>query len=387
MQTEKERILQMVSEGKLAVEEAITLLEALEKKGEVTQAEPAKSFEEATKEQPKQEQPKQEKTFEGMFEEEMKTFRKDITQIGSVFMDLFNKTVDKVKDFDVSTPFPLGEKVNFQEVKTFDGDAVRQVYVDLPNGSLTVEAAELNDVRVVASVRTAVVNNDAEATKQAFLEQFVVDVEQETLRVIADSKWSQVEVTLYLPRKKYDELKLRFLNGAVSLHDVEATKLRVKSLNGAVKANHVKFTDAEVKTSNGAIDLHDVRGHEIEAETMNGRIYIDGAIEEVEAKSINGAVSITTYAKHARKLEAETAAGNVEFYVPSHLALNGKLATNMGKLDVSLADIDKVASQDQPLSKSLNFTKDVDNAPKLYVDGASRTGNIIVRYTTIVDTE
>lgn len=382
MQTEKERILQMVSEGKLAVEEAITLLEALDKKSEVTQAEPAKAFEEATKEQPKKE-----KTFEGMFEDEMKTFRKDITQIGSVFMDLFNKTVDKVKDFDVSTPFPLGEKINFQEVKTFDGDAVRQVYVDLPNGSLTVEAAELNDVRVVASVRTAVVNNDAEATKAAFLEQFVVDVEQETLRVIGDSKWSQVEVTLYLPRKKYDELKLRFLNGAVSLHEVEATKLRVKSLNGAVKANHVKFTDAEIKTSNGAIDLHDVRGYEMEAETMNGRIYVDGAVEEVEAKSINGAISITTYAKNARKLEAETAAGNVEFYVPSHLALSGKLATNMGKLDVTLADIDKVESQDQPLSKSLNFTKQVDNAPKLFVNGASRTGNIIVRYTTIVDAE
>ncbi len=378
MQTEKERILQMVSEGKLAVEEAITLLEALEK----TTAEQTPAADKQTK----QSQTKEEPTFERIFEEDLKTFRKDMTQIGSVFMDLFNKTVDKVKDMDMSTPFPLGEKVSFQDVKTFDGDDVRQVYVDLPNGSLTIEPAELNDIRIVTSVRTPL-DNDVETTKQRFLSNYVVDTQQQSLRIITDAKWSQIEVTLYLPRKKYDELKLRFVNGGVSLHDVEAGKLRVKSLNGAVKAHDVRFADAEIKTSNGAIELRDVRGKEIEAETLNGRIYIDGAVEEVEAKSINGAIAVTTYAKNARKVEAETVAGTVEVYVPSHVALSGKLATNMGKLDVNLADVDQVASQDQLFSKTLHFTKHVENAHKLFIEGTSKTGTILVRYTTIVDTE
>lgn len=378
MQTEKERILQMVSEGKLAVEEAITLLEALEK----TTAEQTPAADKQTK----QSQTKEEPTFERIFEEDLKTFRKDMTQIGSVFMDLFNKTVDKVKDMDMSTPFPLGEKVSFQDVKTLDGDDVRQVYVDLPNGSLTIEPAELNDIRIVTSVRTPL-DNDVETTKQRFLSNYVVDTQQQSLRIITDAKWSQIEVTLYLPRKKYDELKLRFVNGGVSLHDVEAGKLRVKSLNGAVKAHDVRFADAEIKTSNGAIELRDVRGKEIEAETLNGRIYIDGAVEEVEAKSINGAIAVTTYAKNARKVEAETVAGTVEVYVPSHVALSGKLATNMGKLDVNLADVDQVASQDQLFSKTLHFTKHVENAHKLFIEGTSKTGTILVRYTTIVDTE
>lgn len=378
MQTEKERILQMVSEGKLAVEEAITLLEALEK----TTAEQTPAADKQTK----QSQTKEEPTFERIFEEDLKTFRKDMTQIGSVFMDLFNKTVDKVKDMDMSTPFPLGEKVSFQDVKTFDGDDVRQVYVDLPNGSLTIEPAELNDIRIVTSVRTPL-DNDVETTKQRFLSNYVVDTQQQSLRIITDAKWSQIEVTLYLPRKKYDELKLRFVNGGVSLHDVEADKLRVKSLNGAVKAHDVRFADAEIKTSNGAIELRDVRGKEIEAETLNGRIYIDGAVEEVEAKSINGAIAVTTYAKNARKVEAETVAGTVEVYVPSHVALSGKLATNMGKLDVNLTDVDQVASQDQLFSKTLHFTKHVENAHKLFIEGTSKTGTILVRYTTIVDTE
>lgn len=378
MQTEKERILQMVSEGKLAVEEAITLLEALEK----TTAEQTPAADKQTK----QSQTKEEPTFERIFEEDLKTFRKDMTQIGSVFMDLFNKTVDKVKDMDMSTPFPLGEKVSFQDVKTFDGDDVRQVYVDLPNGSLTIEPAELNDIRIVTSVRTPL-DNDVETTKQRFLSNYVVDTQQQSLRIITDAKWSQIEVTLYLPRKKYDELKLRFVNGGVSLHDVEAGKLRVKSLNGAVKAHDVRFADAEIKTSNGAIELRDVRGKEIEAETLNGRIYIDGAVEEVEAKSINGAIAVTTYAKNARKVEAETVAGTVEVYVPSHVALSGKLATNMGKLDVNLTDVDQVASQDQLFSKTLHFTKHVENAHKLFIEGTSKTGTILVRYTTIVDTE
>lgn len=45
------------------------------------------------------------------FQDEMQDFRKDLTQIGSLFMDMMNTAVKKVKEFDVASPF--GDKIEF----------------------------------------------------------------------------------------------------------------------------------------------------------------------------------------------------------------------------------------------------------------------------------
>lgn len=392
MQTEKQRILQLVSEGKIAVEEAVTLLEALEKQHtaspktetKVTQEKQATTEQQEKTDEQKTTHTENDQTRE-FFEEEMKNFRKDLSQVGSVFMELFNTTVKKVKDYDFNTPFSFGEKVTFQEVRTFDADDISQVFIEMPNGSVTIEPAELQDARLVCSVRTSL-QDDEETTRAKFLEQFVAQADMGTLRVINEMKWAVVDTTLYLPQKKYDEIKLRLTNGTANLRELNARKVKVKTLNGAVKAHRLTFDEAKVQTANGEVELRSVRGEELEAETVNGRVYIEGALVEVEAKSVNGTVSITNYGKKARKVEAETVAGAVELYLPSHLALSGKLGTNLGKLDVNLADVNKVESQDQMFSKTLNFTKESENS-KLYIEGSSKTGTIIVRYTTMLDTE
>jgi len=62
--------------------------------------------------------------------------------------------------------------------------------------------------------------------------------------------------------------------------------------------------------------------------------------------------------------------------------LSGKVVTNFSKVDVGIQDVSKMESQDQFLSKVVRFDKEVENANRLFIEGESKTGAVLVRYTT-----
>lgn len=226
------------------------------------------------------------------------------------------------------------------------------------------------------------INDSEEETRHHFLEQFVVREDERTLRILSQLKLVQVNVKVLIPKEQLEKLSVRLMNGSVSLQDTTLKELKVKTLNGAIKGTKLNFAKAEVDSSNGSIELTNVRGKDLEAETLNGRVYLDGALDEVEAKSVNGHVVVTTCSTNSSKIKAQTVAGAVELYVPRTISLSGKVVTNFGKVDVGIQDVSKMESTDQFLSKVIRFDKEVENANRLFIEGESKTGAVLVRYTT-----
>ena len=162
---------------------------------------------------------------------------------------------------------------------------------------------------------------------------------------------------------------------------MDAKLIKARTYNGVVRLENVTFDHAELQTSNGAVEARHVKGDDLEAETANGRIYIDGELKEVEAESVNGHVVVTTTSAEAHKIKARALAGSVEIYVPKTVALDGQIYTNFGKADVGLSDVKLSEEEEQFLSKSLRFTKELEGAKLLKLVGESRTGTVLVRYT------
>ncbi|HBT72723.1 MAG TPA: hypothetical protein DEB37_10820 [Lysinibacillus sp.] len=390
MQNERQRILELVEKGTISAQEAITLLEALEQPGKSTQnvmddvSKEAQSFstekEESLFEEKSKDGDKKKDDFMKYFQDEMQDFRKDLTQIGSLFMDMMNTAVKKVKEFDVASPF--GDKIEFTHTEEVAAANVDNVIVELPNGNFSLEASEGDTVQVVCKVKAPLMNESEEETRNHFLEQFVVKEDERSLRILSQLKLVQVNVKVQVPKDKLEKLSVRLMNGSASLQDIEFEELKVKTLNGAIKGTKFNFGKAEVDSSNGSIELTNVRGKDLEAETLNGRVYLDGALDEVEAKSVNGHVVVTTCSKNSSKIKAQTVAGAVEIYVPRTISLSGKVVTNFGKVDVGIQDVSKMESQDQFLSKVVRFDKEVESANRLFIEGESKTGAVLVRYTT-----
>lgn len=389
MQNERQRILELVEKGTISAQEAITLLEALEqpskstqnvmndvsKEGQQSSTEKETLFNEQTKEQQKKDT-----DFMKHFQDEMQDFRKDLTQIGSIFMDMMNTAVKKVKEFDVSSPF--GDKVEFTHTEEVTAEHVDSVIAELPNGNFSLESTEGDSFQVICKVKAPLINDSEEETRNHFLEQFVVKEDEGSLRILSQLKLVQVNVKVLVPKEQLEKLSVRLMNGSVSLQDIGFDHLKVKTLNGAIKGSKFNFEKAKVDSSNGSIELTKVRGKDLEAETLNGRVYLDGALDEIEAKSVNGHVVVTTCSTNSSKIKAQTVAGAVELYVPRTISLSGKIVTNFGKIDVGIQDVSKIESQDQFLSKVVRFDKEVENANRLFIEGESKTGAVLVRYTT-----
>lgn len=391
MQNERQRILNLVENGTISAEEAIRLLEALEKTA-VGQTPVAPVVPEpAHEEQSQQEQQKERTTgFEDLFGkafndkeankkmyEFMQDVKEDLSQFSNRMMGLMNTTISKVKEFDFE--FPFGEKVEFNKTYIYEADEVKGFEIDCPSGKLTIEKAQDDKVTVDAFVKLAKTKETEQQTIDDFARDFVT-LRDGKLTLATNVKMSAVEMRLKVPAKHYDIIIARILNGSVAINGIDTALLKIKTYNGAIRIEDSQFKRADLTSGNGMIEARKVSGEELEAESMNGRIYIDGELEEIEAESINGAVTLTTTATNAHKIKGSTVAGTVELYIPRNIALDGQVTTNIGKPDVGLDDVLLSTNDDQFLQKTARFSKAYDSGHTLKVSGETRTGSVIVRY-------
>ncbi|CAM3179300.1 DUF4097 domain-containing protein [Filibacter tadaridae] len=385
MQNERKRILAMLENGTITTDEALTLLEKLGQSQQEAKQVPTKqpiSFEKPNTEKKEQEntqEPEPEFTDdqEPSMDEFLDDLRKDFTNVGDRFMQFMQTAVQKVKSVDFDSPF--GNTVTFNHSITKSAAGIKEILVDIDNGKLTIHSGE-EEARAEFTVKSY--NSDSEqAAKEEFVDKLLFVNDEGKLRVSSHMKMSQVNVELYIPKRDYDKISARLLNGSFKMKDASAETVRVKTANGKIEIAGLTFKNAEFETANGAIGLNDVKGTTLEAETLNGRVYIDGAIKEIEAQSLNGHVVVTTTDFAAEKIEAKTMSGSVEIYVPSELPLSGEISSNMGRLDLQLNDVNRSTEQRQLLQRSIRFKKDVEGkSSPLHIFGEAKTGSVLVCY-------
>jgi DUF4097 and DUF4098 domain-containing protein YvlB len=308
----------------------------------------------------------------------LEDLRKDFTNVSDRFMQFMQTAVQTVKEFDIESPF--GESVLFSHTITKPMDKIDELLLDIDNGKITIHYTDEKEARAVFSVKAF--NNESETkAKEDFLEKVLVVTDDNKLRILSKMKMTKVNLELFLPQREYKELNIRLMNGSVQLTDVEAKKVHVKTANGKIEISTLKFKTADFETANGEIRLTGLSGEKLSAETLNGRIYIDGDLKEVEAQSLSGHVVVTTTNDEAAKIDAKTMSGSVELYIPNGLALSGEIASNMGRLDLQLDDVNRTAEQDLLLQRSIRFTKNVENQDNpLYIFGEAKTGSVLVCY-------
>ena len=382
MQNERERILKLLEDGKITADEAVKLLDVLAKQNEST----TQTLLNGT--QGQQEEKRKSTSFEDFFgkdtnkkmDEFMNDLKEDLSQFSTRMVGLLNSTFSKVKEFDFDTPF--GEKVEFDTVYAYPASEVSSFFVEIANGKVDVVKSAEDTVQVDVHVKTSA-QGTPEETETKFTNDLVT-LRDGKLEISSDNKFAEVKVRIAVAEKHYDVFVARLLSSSASIEGMDTKLIKIKTLNGLLRLENVTVDHAELKSANGAIEVRNIIGADIEAETVNGRIYIDGDVKEVEAESVNGHVVITTKSEQAHKIKARTVAGAVELYVPKTVALDGRVMSNFGKADVGLSDVVTKDEEEQFLLKTTHFTKQLEGASILKLVGESRTGTVLVRYTTLV---
>ena len=363
MKEERKRILQMVEEGKLKVDEALTLLEELEKTEQsmeqkqaqiVNELSTAVQFEEAKKEEP--------------FQAKYQTAKDKIFE----FVDVALK---KIKDLDLDLNF--GQSVDISHI-FHQGDAtIKDIDIDVANGAVKLVGWEQPDIRVECQAKVYRVENQDQA-RQNFLRDVLFTVEHEKLRFSTQQKWMKVEAIVYVPKSVYNRVRVRLFNGPITGEQMNVDELRIKTANGKITLDRFTGKKTEIETANGKIKLKGSQFEQVEAETINGAIQLDGEFKKLEMESFNGNISLNLHGKEAEFIRAKTAAGGIDLYIPEGLPVYGNLKTNLGGFHVNLVGIQVLEEKSEMIQKSLRFQS--INHPEQFVNlyADTKTGSITI---------
>ncbi len=361
MNEERKRILKLVEEGKLTVDEALMLLEELEKAQQ-------------TMEQ-KQEQIVNELSTVVKFEEEKKEdpiYEKYQSTKEKIF-EFVESALKKIKELDFDLNF--GQSVDISHI-FHHGDAdLKDIDIDLANGSVKIAAWDQPDVRVECQAKVYRVDNQDQA-RSNFLRDVIFAVEDQKLRFMTQQKWMKVEAVIFVPKAQYERVRVRMFNGSISGGEMSINDLRVKTANGKIKLEHLTGKRAELETANGKVKLKKSRFDAVETETINGSIKLDGDFEKVEAQSFNGGITLNLQGERSQFIQAKTTTGAVDIYIPEGTPVNGELKTNLGGFNLKLVGVQILEEKSEVIQKLLRFqsVEQPEKMLKIYAD--TKTGSI-----------
>ncbi|WP_053360564.1 DUF4097 domain-containing protein [Bacillus sp. FJAT-27251] len=369
MKEERKRILAMVEEGKLSVDEALLLIEELDKKEKNMEEKKAALLTELST-TVKDEGAK----AQGPFKEDSSSHK--LQSAMDKVVDFVDSAFKKIKDFDLD--FNFGQSVDITHIFQQGGAYLNQLDIDVANGSVKIVPWDESEVRIECSAKVYRVENQDEARRK-LLEDAIFAIEGQKLRFSVQQKWMKVEAMVHIPRADYETARVRLFNGPISAENLSVKDFKAKTANGKVSFANLICKKLETETANGPITVAASHIYELEAETINGALRVDGSLRHAELQSFNGSITCKATNEDCELLEAKTATGGIDLYVPEGIAASGELKSNLGSFKLGLDGLDIIEEKSEMVQKSLRFKPKGESYSPLRVYADSKTGAIALR--------
>lgn len=364
MQEQRRRILKMVKEGKLSVEEALTLLDELgstcdvmKKKEEELFGDLPHSF-----------------TFEEAKKEDHTSNQKFQSTMDKIF-EFVDTTLKKIKDIDLDLNF--GKSVDVSHIFQHGDTNIKELDIDLSNGSVRIQPWDQNDVRVECEAKVYRVETMEDARNE-FLKNVIFKIEEGKLRFSSQQKWTKISSVIYIPQSEYDSIRIRMFNGPIDSENLTVKDYNVKTANGKINIHGMKSQHVEAETANGKIEV-DGKIDEIEVETINGAVSVEGEFRKIDLQSFNGNITCSVANNTCESIEAKTTTGSINLYVPETLDMNGELKTNLGNFHVNLDGMQVMEEKSEVIQKLLRFQPIKQVLTTTRVSADAKTGSITIK--------
>lgn len=288
MSEEQKIILDMLSQGKISVQEAQSLLEAMGK----PQAEPERRRERAS-------QPAS--LMEGIVE----TIRSGLSNIDFSFGD--------------SGRIVLEERHS----GSFHSERV-QLDLNLTNGSLKVDTWDGDGflLDVILKVRAGTREQAEEIISGYRFADF------DGSRLTAGDHECKA-----LGGRVYVSLRLSLPRNHVYYGIIN-------NKNGSIEINGIDMSGIDVGTINGSVKITKVTGDNVAARTVNGSLRLEGGLNRVEAKTTNGSITMITIAEDSdAKLDTVNGRIKVQLPVRDDIGISVDARTTSGNVRVEHPNI------------------------------------------------
>lgn len=347
---EKKRILKMVQEGKLTVEEALTLLERLdEQKSNTGLLDPHHVSESHSN--AKQHSVKMDSLKEKLF-------------------DFLDATVKKVKEFD----FPFANPMEVRHIFQQNNVALQEIDVHIANGNIKVVPWEQEDVRVECEAKVYRLESP-DAARRSFIEETLFFVQNGRFRFSVAKPFMKTNATIYVPQARYQDVHFRLFNGNVDIERLHANELHIKNVNGSITLQRLFAEKAELETANGSIILERSAVEEVEAETIHGEIKLNGNYRYARLRTFSGGITYATEREDG-VITGKTVTGNIALRLPRDICLEGEMRTNLGSLICQHPNVSPVEEKQETAQKMIRFACENPSKQPLHIYADSKAGSV-----------
>ncbi len=304
-------------------------------------------------------------------------------QVGEFLKKTFNSFSDTMNDNvewkDIKMKVPGVATTKFEHEFNYPNPQASLIDVKVANGTVVFKTWDQEDVKVEAKIKLYG-KMAGDSPMEAFLERSDIDVDDETISFQVPNKRVKADLTFYLPKRTYDHVSVKLLNGNVLVEELTAKDVYTKSTNGTITFKKIDATMLEIEGVNGEIKVLEGTILDNIIETVNGDVSISAAPESLSVSLINGDIRITAKEKTLRRVEASSANGNIKLALPNDLGVEGQVKTNLGSINSRLTDIEVVREKKDRGNQQLHFRRVLEESIA-QINASTTTGSIFLKDT------
>lgn len=288
-----------------------------------------------------------------------------------------SETVENNVDWkDINLKVPGVATTKFEHQFVYTDVAPTLIDVKLANGKVTFNLWDEDKIQVDAKIKLYGKMNEA-TPFDSLMARSQIEVNDDHISFQLPNKRVNADLTFNLPRRTYDHVAVKLLNGHLDVNNLEAKDVYAKTTNGNIWLKQINATMVEIEGVNGNITIDNGKILDSIIETVNGTITLKADIENYGISLINGDIKITAGHADVKKIKASSVNGNVKVALPTEIGLEAIAKTNFGSINQRMNDYEVVREKTDKTNRLLQFRRTADEM--IQVDVSTTSGSIFLK--------
>ncbi len=317
---EQDQILEMLQKGKISVEEAKELLNALNYEDPVKKNKNVISFD-------------VDKAKEGL---------QDIEKnVNDFIKGTFSTLFDRDFTFQIKGKFDLFQKLFKVDVSKMESP---ELFIYNKNGSVKLEETDEDELNINVKVYYKNMENFDDSSFFTFENEG--DKITFKSKKPSDKEQFYLEVLVKVPKKEFSNILVETTNATIAAENISALKLDLSTTNGKISLKDSKIKELSLTTANGPITIEDTTGSVAHIKSSNGKISIENiTFDELKGATSNGKIIGEDLDFIDLKLYTSNGSILLENLITERLKQTKLVSTN-GDLSIELGSLKRKANFD-----------------------------------------
>ena len=352
MANDKEKILQMVADGTITVEEANRLLECLdiivetgktpEAQHEPAEAPAAPQTPEASKQEapaapaePAPKQPEEAQSAETAAEPvENKAGAKEEPAYSNAGKTSYSGAgaATTIRGFQISWISGsidirryAGDEINITEYSKYEIDEEDKMEITEDHGILKIKWDKRGGIFSFSSLTRLI-------TKPFFSKQLVIEIPEAVADNLERLNCSSVSSKVTVSGLQVEHIDLSSTSGGVELYDIRAQLLKSGSVSGKVTLRNISAGSLNIDSTSGSVDASDFSAGNARFESVSGSLNLAGGANELKCNTVSGRINADLVNCPA-KVNCDTVSGGIHLYIPDNEGFRLRYSSLSGKMD------------------------------------------------------